>query len=140
MAMRAAFILGGLMILAVLPSGMASLQAQPSPSPATDVPPPRLKPGKQFGFGFQPVPEGVKIMIVAHGSAAERAGLAEGLVISQLNGIPLAALDMPRLAEYFRSAPDEVTLTILGKGKVKLRREDISDADRAEFKARVGDE
>jgi S1-C subfamily serine protease len=91
-------------------------------------PPPPLTPGKQVGFAFEPfagINGGAKIILVAPGSPAERAGLKVGMVVTRLNGIPLGGLDMPRLRELFIASPDEMTLVVDGMGWIKLRREPI---------------
>lgn len=85
-----------------------------------------LTPGKQAGFAFEAVPEGAKVVLVAPGSSAERAGLKVGMVVTRLNGIPLGALDMARLRDLFLASPDEMTLVVAGMGWVKLRREPVA--------------
>ncbi len=129
MAVKPALILAGLMIAAALPAGQAALDAQ---SPRLVIPA-----GKQFGFGFEAVPDGAKVTLIVPGSAAERAGLKLGMVVARLNGVPLGALDLTRLKEMFVGAPDEVTLRMLSGDWIKLRRAKISDSDRAAFEAKV---
>ena len=116
--MKRALTLVALVIAAALPVVGSTLPAQqPTPPPLT--------PGKQVGFAFEAVPDGAKIVLVAVGSPAERAGLKPGMVVTRLNGIPLGALDMPRLKELFLASPDEMTLVVAGMGWIKLRREPI---------------
>jgi S1-C subfamily serine protease len=113
--MRRTLVLIALAIAAALPVMGSALHAQ---QPAL----PQLTPGKQFGFVFQPVAEGAKIVLVAPGSPAALAGLKEGMIVTGLNGVPLGALDATRLYQMFAAAPDEVTLAITPLGWVKLRR------------------
>ena len=101
--------------------GLISAAGLQSPLSAQPAPPP-LRPGPQFGFGFDASPEGAVIKIVVSGSAAAQAGLAPGMVVARLDGRPLEGLDQQSMIQLFLAAPDEVTLTILGRGEVKLRR------------------
>jgi len=116
--MKKALHLFALAIVAALPVMGSAVQAQ------QQTPPP-LTPGKQAGFAFEPDKDGVKIVLVAPGSPAERAGLKVGMVVTRLNGIPLGGLDMTRLRELFIASPDEMTLVVQGMGWIKLRREAI---------------
>lgn len=114
--MRRALVLTALAVAAALPVAGSGLRAQQET-------PPQVTPGKQVGFAFEPDPNGVKILLVAPGSPAERAGLKVGMVVTRLNGIPLGGLDMVRLREMFIASPDEMTLVVAGMGWIKLRRE-----------------
>jgi len=119
--MRRALTLAALAIAAALPVMGSALHAQQET-------PPSITPGKQVGFAFEPysgLNGGVKIVLVAPGSPAERAGLKVGMVVTRLNGIPLGGLDMARLKELFIASPDEMTLVVDGMGWIKLRREPI---------------
>jgi predicted metalloprotease with PDZ domain len=116
--MRRALSLVALAIAAALPVMGSVLHAQ------QETPPP-LVPGKQVGFAFEPASDGVKIILIAPGSPAERAGLKVGMMVTRLNGIPLGGLDMTRLRELFIASPDEMTLVVEGMGWIKLRREPI---------------
>ncbi len=116
--MKQALVLAALAVAAALPVTGAGLQAQQET-------PPSLTPGKQVGFAFEPAPDGAKIVLIAPGSPAERAGLKVGMVVTRLNGIPLGALDMTRLREFFVASPDEMTLVVAGVGYIKLRREAV---------------
>lgn len=117
--MRRALILAVLAIAAALPVAGSALHAQPET-------PPLLTPGKQVGFAFEPVVEGVKLVFVAPGSPAERAGLKVGMVVTRLNDRPLGALDMMHLKEIFIASPDDMTLAVSGMGRIKVRREAVS--------------
>jgi S1-C subfamily serine protease len=116
--MRRMLILVAMAIAAALPAMGSALHAQQSL-------PPLLTPGKQFGFGFESVADGARIVIVVENSPAARAGLKVGMVVTRLNGVPLGALDLVRLKEMFVAAPDDVTLVVTPLGWVKLRREAV---------------
>lgn len=117
--MRIGLVPAALALAAILPATGSALSAQQEL-------PPSLTPGKAVGFGFEPGPDGAKIVVVVPGSPAERAGLKAGMVVTRLNGIPLGALDIVRLKEMFIASPDEMTLVVAGIGYVKLRREALS--------------
>ena len=78
-----------------------------------------------IGFGFEPVADGARIVIVVENSPAARAGLKVGMVVTRLNGVPLGALDIVRLKEMFVAAPDDVTLVVTPLGWIKLHREAV---------------
>jgi S1-C subfamily serine protease len=127
--MRRALLLAALAIAAALPVMGSKLHAQQPPS--------GLQPGKHLGFAYEPVSDGAMIKIVAEGSAAARAGLKPGMVVTRLNGIPLGALDGKRMQEMFESAPDDMTLVVTPLGWVKISRSEIAESDRAAFNAKA---
>src|SRR5689334_13992306 len=107
MAIRVAFVLVASAI-AVAPS--AKVQAQ---LPADDG-----LPSKQLGMGFAKDPSGAIITKVTKESAAERAGITEGMVITHIDGLPLRELSATQIARIFAGSGSRLELKIRGSGTV----------------------
>jgi membrane-associated protease RseP (regulator of RpoE activity) len=74
-----------------------------------------------FGFSFREAPDGAYIDKVTSATPAALAGLKPGMVVSDLNSIPLKGMSQRSLNLYFAGAPSETTLTIIGLGEIKLK-------------------
>ena len=95
------------------------------PAPAASVSRPNMPPDPArpvLGFRVSVVPDGAYIREVIPGSAAEKAGLLPGMVISELNGVSLKGKDAAALDQILSTAPNDVVIQVIGKGTVKLRK------------------
>jgi hypothetical protein len=91
------------------------------PAPAVVATQPLMAPsGPRFGFDFSSVPDGMYVRAVAAGSAAAAAHLVPGMVITHLNGVPLAGLDNAAASKIFSAFKGEATFKIVGVGDVKM--------------------
>lgn len=81
----------------------------------------------QFGFSTAAVPDGAYIARVVPNSSAEKAGLTSGMVISQVNGLSIKGLGGASITSLIHGAGDEIILTVIGKGEVKLVRAPIDN-------------
>ena len=114
--MRAALVLAASVIAVVLPGLPASVRAQ--------LPDSEALPSTQRGIGFVKDPSGALITKVAKDSAAERAGVVEGMVITHIDDLPLRELTTAQIARLFAGARARVELKIRGGGTVI-----VSDSD-----------
>jgi C-terminal processing protease CtpA/Prc len=71
---------------------------------------------------FTKVADGFYISKVAAGFPAEGAGLQPGMVVTKVNGVELKAMSEDAARQMIAATPDPVTITIIGKGDVVLRR------------------
>jgi S1-C subfamily serine protease len=77
-------------------------------------------PSQQHGIGFAKDPSGAIITKVAKDSAAERAGLTEGMVVTHIDGMPLRELTTAQIARLFAGSGKRVELKIRGSGTVSV--------------------
>jgi S1-C subfamily serine protease len=110
--MKAVFTLAALAIAVASPLAPAIAQAASDSDDGL--------PSKQQGIGFAKDPSGAIITRVAKGSAAERAGVAEGMVITHIDGLPLRELSLPQIARLFAGSGDRLELKIRGSGAVTV--------------------
>jgi hypothetical protein len=73
-----------------------------------------------LGFTYMIVPDGAYISEVVLGGPGEKAGLAAGMVISHVNSIPIKGLTPEALDAVLSAVQQEATLTIIGRGNVKV--------------------
>jgi S1-C subfamily serine protease len=103
-------------IAAVFPGASAMVSAQ--------VPSADWLPSTQRGIGFAKDPAGAVVTKVLKDSAAERAGVSEGMVITHIDGLPLRELSAMQIARLFAGARARLELKIRGVGAVV-----VSDAE-----------
>ncbi|WP_415642682.1 hypothetical protein [Sphingomonas antarctica] len=82
----------------------------------------------RLGIAFKAVPDGAYIGAVEPGSAASSAGIVSGMVISHINAIPIKGFDDATVGKLLQ-AGEGVTLTIIGKGDVHLKKAPILPAE-----------
>jgi S1-C subfamily serine protease len=75
-------------------------------------------PSQQHGMGFAKDPSGAIVTKVAKDSAAERAGVTEGMVITHIDGLPLRELSATQIARIFAGTGARIELKIRGSGTV----------------------
>lgn len=92
------------------------LSAALASNPAVAAPTPR------FGFDVDIVSEGAYVKTVVPGSIAGAAGIVPGMVIAKLNGESIKGVDRPTFARLIGIAGDQITLTLIGRGNVVLKR------------------
>lgn len=73
-------------------------------------------PSYQHGMGFAKDPSGAIITKVTKDSAAERAGVTEGMVITHIDGLPLRELTAIQIARIFAGTGARVELKVRGNG------------------------
>lgn len=76
-------------------------------------------PATLSGLTLRPMPEGAYVTAVAASSAAALAGLKPGMVISNVNAIPLAGMNEGML-KVIEAAGTNATLTVVGGSTFKL--------------------
>jgi S1-C subfamily serine protease len=108
MVMRAAFLLAAMAIAAVPVAAQAQV--------ASDD----WLPSQQHGIGFAKDPSGAIVTKVAKGSAAERAGVLEGMVITHIDGLPLRELSTTQIARIFAGSGAKLDLKIRGSGTLTV--------------------
>jgi S1-C subfamily serine protease len=117
MTMKLAFTLFASAMALALPIAPAMVQAQLAKDD--------WLPSQQHGMGFAKDPSGAIITKVARDSAAERAGVTEGMVITHIDGLPLRELTAVQIARLFAGTGGRVELKIRGSGTVT-----VSDGNR----------
>jgi S1-C subfamily serine protease len=117
---KAAFLLAASAIAASLPAVPAIAQAQTDNED--------WLPSKQLGMGFAKDPSGAIITKVAKDSAAERAGVTEGMVITHIDGLPLRELSATQIARIFAGSGSRLELKIRGSGTVIVSEGSNSNA------------
>jgi hypothetical protein len=80
-------------------------------------------PGDSYAFTLTHVPDGAYVATVAAGSAAERAGLKPGMVVSQLNGLAVGSLPLATVDQMLAAASGTVTLTMVGGNAIRVTKE-----------------
>ena len=84
---------------------------------------PALDPSKpSLGIGLSSVPDGLYITTVLPQSVAEQAGLRAGMVVASVNGIALKGMPFSVASQILVAAQGEVTLDIIGRGKVSMTK------------------
>lgn len=76
----------------------------------------------RLGLNFTAVSEGAYISSVSEGYPAAQAGLLAGMVVTKLNGVALRGFDQATITKLLTAAEGEITLDVIGRGEVKLRR------------------
>lgn len=108
-----------LLVLAASAIG-AALAAGPSVALAAPAAADDWLPSQQHGMGFAKDPSGAIVTKVARDSAAERAGVTEGMVITHIDGLPLRELTAVQIARLFAGTGGRVELKIRGAGTVTV--------------------
>ena len=93
----------------------AKVGGVPTVSPGTPEPP-----GQKIGIDFWPMPNGLMILRVASGSAAEKAGLQPSQLIEAINGTPMKGVTAPEAIKLIAGSVG-VTLKIADVGDIKVR-------------------
>ncbi|WP_435418215.1 PDZ domain-containing protein [Parerythrobacter aurantius] len=75
-----------------------------------------------IGLGFWLADDGIEISDVTKGSAAERAGLKVGMLITQINGKALAEMEIAEVEQMVASLECEIVLKVRELGEVKLHK------------------
>lgn len=78
--------------------------------------------GPKFGVQFSGVPDGLYIRSVTPGSPAAAAKMIPGMVITHLNGVPLAGMDQATVLRMLGAFQGEATFTVIGAGDIKIRK------------------
>lgn len=91
------------------------------PASAQTAAPPLDPSTPRLGIQFSIVPDGAYLRTIEPGSPAAKAGLVPGMVISDINGLSLKGFDQTTISKLL-AASATVTLTIIGKGDVKLTK------------------
>ena len=99
----------------LVPVAQARAAAQPQQRAASGL-------RQAFGFRYRSSPEGAYLLSIIERSPAVQAGLRQGMVITHLNGIPLAGVPQPTLERLITDAPVDSVLTIAGYQNVRLRK------------------
>lgn len=81
-----------------------------------------------IGLGFWTVDGGIEINSVSAGSAAQKAGLKVGMLITHVNGTPLAGMGITEVERMVGALEGEITFTTRELGEVKLRKAPIAPA------------
>lgn len=97
-----------------LPESAATTTSTTDPAPRA-----KIKAVTASGLVLRSMPEGAYIGGVAPGSAAEYAGLKPGMVVTAVNGIPLAGMGGAMVA-LINAAGPAATLTVVGGSTYKL--------------------
>jgi hypothetical protein len=109
------------------PPGSNASVAAGSPVLAPDAP--------RFGFDIAAVPDGAYVSTVIPGTAAAKAGLLQGMVITKMNGVALQGFDRGTTEKILRGTEGELTLSIVGRPDMKMKREVMSPEDLAAYRA-----
>jgi S1-C subfamily serine protease len=118
MVVKAAFILvAAAMAIALAPSVVRAQSASED-----------WLPSQQHGIGFAKDPSGALITKVAKESAAERAGITEGMVITHIDGMPLRELTAIQIARLFAGSGSRLELKIRGSGIVTVNDASTSNS------------
>jgi S1-C subfamily serine protease len=118
MVVKAAFILvAAAMAIALAPSVVRAQSASED-----------WLPSQQHGIGFAKDPSGALITKVAKESAAERAGITEGMVITHIDGMPLRELTAIQIARLFAGSGSRLELKIRGTGIVTVNDASTSNS------------
>ena len=78
-----------------------------------------------IGLGFWTVDGGIEINSVSAGSAAQKAGLKVGMLVTHVNGTPLAGMGITEVEGMVGALEGEITFTTRELGEVKLRKAPI---------------
>ena len=78
--------------------------------------------GPKFGVQFAQVPDGLYVRSVTPESPAAAAKVVPGMVITHLNGVPLAGMEQTAVLRMLGAFQGEATFTIIGVGDVKMRK------------------
>ena len=93
------------------------LSAAMTDAASVSTPPP------QFGIDVDMVGEGAYIKSVAPGSVAASMGIVPGMVISKVNGESIKGVDRPTFGRLIGITGPRLTLTLIGRGDVLLKRQ-----------------
>jgi hypothetical protein len=88
---------------------LAANLAAKAPTPAQAEP--------SLGLTIRAVPEGAYVSRVGAGTAAERAGLVPGMVISAINNLQLRGFDDAAIIRLFEASEGALSLSIVGKNE-----------------------
>lgn len=105
----------GCLALATVPAGLCA-QTAPVATPAPPV----------IGLGFWIAKGGIKVSDVEPGSAAEKAGIVVGMLITRVNGTALGDLSVDEVERLVGGLDGEIVFAIREKGEVRLRKAPIS--------------
>ncbi len=116
-------VVAGCLALATMSAGV---EAEPSPAmaPAAAPAPPVI------GLGFWIAKGGIEVTDVEPGSAAEKAGIVVGMLITKVNGTALGDLSVDEVERLVGGLEGEIVFVIREKGEVRLRKAPISLAGR----------
>lgn len=80
------------------------------------------------GIGFQVEDKTMRIVRVLDGSAADRAGLAVGMVVTRINGLRTADFNMDEIGRILAAIDGTITFEIEGRGEIGLVKAPIAPA------------
>jgi len=91
--------------------------------PITDMPR-RVTPSPSppYGFTISSVPDGAYVASVVNGSPADNAGLKQGMVLAQLNGLSLKGLAVATIDQVLAAADGVVTVSVIGGATLRIVR------------------
>ena len=105
-------------VAAVL-AAVAQRDTPTAPAPAPQI---AATEGPKFGVVFAVVPDGLYIRSVMPDSPADAAKIVPGMVITHLNGVPLAGMEQAAVLKMLGAFKGEGTFAIVGVGDVKIRK------------------
>lgn len=81
------------------------------------------------GSGISSYAEGMRINVVVAGSAAEQAGLQEGMIILRTNGITMKGFETGEVVKILGKIEGEITFDIEGRGRYSLIKAPIPQTE-----------
>lgn len=97
---------------------VAAISSTTSPPPAQQSDPN----AGRFGFAIKIVPAGLAIAAIEKDSAADKAGLKVGMIISHINGIPLAGFDELTIIKMLKAVAGETSFRVIGREEIKVTK------------------
>ena len=116
-------VVAGCLTLATMSAGVEAETAPESSEVATPAP-------SVIGLGFWIAKGGIEVSDVEPGSAAEKAGIVVGMLITKVNGTALGDLSVDEVERLVGGLEGEIVFVIRDKGEVRLRKAPISLAGR----------
>lgn len=111
--MRAALVLSAFaFVVPLAPGQMALADATTAAPQARPV----------IGLGFWLVDGGIEVNDVSKGSAAEKAGLKVGMLITQINGTQLSEMGITEIEQMVAALQGEIILKVRELGEVRMRK------------------
>ena len=96
------FLLAAALMVATVPTAFTALASEGAAATRQERP--------VIGLGFWLVEGGIEVNDVSRGSAAERAGLKAGMLITRINGAPLAEMEIVEVEQMVAALQGEMHL------------------------------
>lgn len=105
----------------IIKKGMLPPATKTEFAQATDAPIPPGQPS--LGVGFVQVPDGLYVKDVVPGSAAEKVGILQGMVVTALNGVSIKGVEPSVAAAMIRSTNGPITLSVVGHADIVVTKQ-----------------